>query len=136
MILPISFILSYALFHWKKTDKITYTLLIVILLLPLNLFFIANHLSTLSQSPSLGNTELDAINWINENTNEDDTILNFIRRVETGAFVGDAGQWIPVITGRKVVFPATSLTDNINISEIQDRQEIMEMTEEKKTEKE
>lgn len=132
--IPLSVILSFGLMrvskfdfkHWKKIWKII-PFLILIIYLPFGLGYMQNHLSELSQRKGLSDTDLESIEWIKENTDEGSVILNTIGDIEAGAFIGGPGQWIPVLANRKVMFPATSLTEDI--SPLQKRTGLMDCME-------
>jgi len=55
--------------------------------------------------------DLDAMNWINENTPPDALFLINTRHWQQGTYVGtDGGYWIPQLTGRRALLPALSYT--------------------------
>jgi len=145
IVMPIALIISYGIakckdFDFSKIRKnyslLSYSFFILLLLVPIELYFITNYLSFLATTAPVTNVEINAISWIKDNVEKNSTILNFITDTEPGAFVGDAGQWIPVISGRRVVFPATSLTDYTNRQDIQNRIKIMNYTQNKSIDKE
>lgn len=133
IIIPIALILSYVFSNnLKKFDykKLPFNFIILLLILPFGLFLITEHLSEISQSP-LSDYDLEAFSWLEKNTDKNSIILNTIRDVEAGAFIGGAGQWMPAVIGRQILFPATSLTDDILYPNIQERIKIMEYIENK-----
>ncbi len=131
MIVPISLILSYGFASGRAVKTRNYSipsaLLVLLIASPLLLCTISNYLGLLSNYSPVGSGELGAINWIAANTGKNETVLNLVRKTEAGAFIGDAGQWIPALTGRSVVFPATSITDDISDSSVAERMKIMEL---------
>ena len=80
----------------------------------------------------MGSDQRSAIDWLDKNTAQNSTILNFITGFDSGGIGGDAGQWIPSLTGRRIIFPAISTPENIPISDIQKRLEIMKLIQDNK----
>ena len=128
LVLPLSYLLSFGLISAPRLKMPN--LFLLILLLPLLLYPIYTHLLRIGSYSPIGEEEIKAFEWIERNVPINCTVLNFVRRIETGAFIGDAGEWIPAYTGRKVVFPATSITDDI--WKLKERVKIMNLTEERK----
>jgi len=110
--------------NWKKIWRAFPLLLILVAYVPIGLWYMNVHLVQLSQRDGLSDLDLESIEWVKENTGKNSVILNAIGDVEAGAFVGGPGQWIPVLANRKVVFPATSLTENVG--GLKDREVFME----------
>jgi len=130
--LPISLIFSYFFLEIKKIilfNKLNLAIPILFLLVIVGLSNIITGLLAVSSYPLVSINEKNAMTWINSNTPKNSTILNFIRVFDPGGLKGDAGQWIPAITGRKIMFPAISTPENISMKEIQDRVRIMNLIE-------
>jgi len=133
--IPLSVILSFGFMRLKKINAKSLRknfwksapFLLLLLYIPFGLLFIHDHLSDLSQRKGLSDDDMGAIMWIRENTEQDAIILNTIGDIEAGAFVGGPGQWIPVIAGRSVIFPATSLTEDV--TPLQERTVLMDYME-------
>ncbi len=126
--LPVSLLLSYGFTQKKMLERHSMIFTVLLIVVAIDLVFIVKHLSSIAVSP-LSDRDLEAIDWIGENTSGG-TILNTITDIEAGAFIGGPGQWIPALIGRPVVFPATSLTDDLLHPDIQGRVKIMENMEE------
>ncbi len=132
LVLPVAFMLSFAFSNLaglrirnsSDTLKIPLLFLLLLVTVPFGLDNIYANMKAIAQTTPMTGSELSVIEWIGSNTPENATILNFVTDMEPGSFIGDAGQWIPVIAGRKVVFPATTVTD-FN-SELENRKIIMD----------
>ena len=133
--LPISILLSFAFYNLKITNlkkimsiplPLFLFLLILISYIPVGLFQITDYLTGISKRAPINENVMKSMDWINENVPKKSVVLNFIIDVEAGVFVGDGGQWIPAMTGRIVVFPSTSVTDDVNNKEVKDRLLIMD----------
>jgi hypothetical protein len=135
LIFPLSLLLSFGFVDFQKKafpkSLKTRQLLFLLFFVPVGLGYITMHLASLSAMDPLSSTEMQAIEWITENTPMNATILNFLTDVEYGAFIGYTGQWIPVLADRPVVFPATSLA--MNTSKLAERVRIMDSVEEEIT---
>lgn len=138
MALPLSLLISYAFTKEKKDftqklslKKIPFNLSILFMVVPVGLFIIMTHLFTLSANSAVSDYDLDAMYWIENNIDKETVILNIITDIEAGAFIGGSAQWIPVLTGNKVLFPATSLTEDLNDADIKKRTDIMDLIENK-----
>lgn len=132
--LPVSILLSFPFSNLKikslkKLMEVDSALLLCLIILisymPFGLFFITDYLTNASKMSPINKNVMEAMTWVGENVPKKSVILNFLAGTEAGAFIGDAGQWIPAVTDRIVIFPATSVTDDINNKQVKDRLEIM-----------
>ena len=133
--LPVSILLSFPfsnlkLNRLKDMAKISspafLCMLVIAFYIPIGLSNITNYLTTVSKQSPIDDNVAQAMSWLDENVPKKSVILNFVSYVEAGAFVGDGGQWIPAVTGRTVVFPATSVTDDVNNKTVRCRLKIMD----------
>ena len=130
--IPVSLILSYAFVSNKRglaqtIKKNWIQFLILLLFLPFGINFMMSHLTELSNNPVLSEADIEAIEWVEQNVEKNATILNTITDIEAGAFIGDSAQWIPALANRKVLYPATSLTDELESDVIKNRTKVMYM---------
>jgi len=129
---PLSLILSYFFLETKKVilfNKLNLAIFILVLMVVVNLSSIHTGLSFSASRPLVTTDQTKALDWISINTSKNSTILNFITGFDPGGLKGDAGQWIPPITDRNIVFPAVSTPENISIKEIDERVNIMKVIE-------
>jgi len=101
-------------------------MLLVGVIAPYPLWALATHLHSLALSSPMSASDQAAIHWIEQHVPNDAVILNTIKDVEAGVFIGGAGQWIPALTGRAVLFPALSLTEEVENPAIANRLTLME----------
>lgn len=127
MIIPLALLLSFPFIqHGVKLLGFKFPLLLFILLIiPHNLFSISGELQHLSAFSAFSDADKKAIQWVKENVPKDSVILNPIKDVEAGVFIGGPAQWIPSLTGNTIVFPALSLTENLQDQGIANRLAIM-----------
>lgn len=95
---------------------------VLAVVVPVSMLSMVQFQSTLDAEQVVSDDDLAAMEWIGENTAGDAVVLNELETLEAGTFIGDAGQWIPVYTGREVVYPPLSITGNV--SEVQPRREL------------
>lgn len=131
IVLPLVLLLSYPFKGklWGGSLKRTYRnislpLLVLLISIPFSIVFLTSHMYDLSERTVVSEYEVNGMDWIDENIEKDSVILNSLVDVEAGAFIGGPGQWIPVYTGNKVLFPATSLTGRLG--DVSDRREVAE----------
>lgn len=128
LILPVALILA-SLFNKLKVQNwrnILYLpLLLILLIIPHNLSDITKHLSSLSTLSPYSESDKNAMEWIEHNVPKEAVILNTIKDVETGVFIGGAGQWIPSLTGHNILFPPLSLTENVLSPDITNRLQVI-----------
>jgi len=134
--LPLSLLISFAFLNCRlpipkkiSFESIPLGILILILIVPFGLGMVMGHLSSLSANQPLSDYDISAISWLEKNIGKNEVVLNTITDLEAGAFIGGAGQWIPALAGRSVVFPATSLTEDLSDINIRKRTRIAELME-------
>lgn len=131
-ILPVSLILSHGFslpivdnIKRKKLESVPFSSIFLIIIFISSSLFLYSHLTSLAERKPISGYDLESFKFINT-LPKNITILNSVSDIEAGAFVGDSGQWIFPITGRKVLFPATTIADNVNDPSIIDRIQIIE----------
>jgi len=133
--LPISLIFSYFFFETKRYmlfGKLNISSLILLVLIIVGVWNIINVIRTESTSSIISNNQMDAITWINQNTPKNATILNFVTEFDAGGISGDAAQWIPTITGRRILLPAISTPEDIPLEDIQKRLDVIRLVNDNK----
>lgn len=138
MVLPLSLLLATAV-RYRGFDlelrgrRIPVAVAIIMVVVPVSLVSMVQFHQTLDSEQVVADGDLEAMDWIRDNTARDAVILNELESREAGTFIGDAGQWIPVYTGRDVVYPALSITGNV--SSLQTRTELYRAIRQRDTER-
>ena len=132
MILPVAFILgSIVLLQEKKKSYLKNTIkACLILSLVVSSLMNGVFLNNISRFETVSDEEVEAFEWITAEIEQDALIANAITEVDSGVFIGGAGQWIPSLVGNPVLFPSLSLTEEV--SKIEDRLVVMKRFEDKK----
>jgi len=126
--LPLSLIFSYFFIELRKwkIHKINFAVFILIILAAFGLYNIIETL-TLNSNSLVSTDQKNAFDWIDTNIPKNSTILNVIIGFDPGGFKGDAGQWIPAITGRMIIYPSISLFEDVSLNEIKEKLELMKL---------
>lgn len=128
LILPVSLLIaSLVTARWRipRPQASLALILSLLVIAPASVPMVWNHLSGLAKLAPFSSGDRNAIAWIASNVPEDALILNTVRDIESGVFIGGAGQWIPAITGHSVFFPALSLTEDVSSQPIASRPSLM-----------
>lgn len=114
--LGVAFVIGRGLFSWLANRNRTMN--IVVVLFFLSVVFVRQaeifqvYRSEQSAKNMVSDDDLQAFEWISENIDQNDIILNNAQKNNKQIFVfaSDGGAWIPVFTGRKIAMPFTEFT--------------------------
>lgn len=128
--IPISFVLASTFgdnlegHDVKISQHISGKLLVVLLASAVSISYMFIYMTYFSERTVVSDDDLEAFDWVEKNVADENVVLNPISNVETGAFIGGPGQWIPAETDKRVLYPANSLTGDYE--RVKDRTEVME----------